>query len=89
MGGGFPNTELRSLTDVRVMEFFDFITLDDGEAPVECLLEHIEGKRSIEQLKRTFALVDGAVKYIDNSGCKDYKQAEVGTPDYSDLLLDD
>ncbi len=88
MGGGFPNTELRSLSDVRVMEFFDFITLDDGEAPVECLIEHIEGKRELSQLKRTFALVDGEVAYIDNSGCKDYKQSEVGTPDYSDLLLD-
>ncbi|TRW24834.1 radical SAM protein [Flavobacterium zepuense] len=88
MGGGFPNTELRSLADVRVMEFFDFITLDDGEAPVECLVEHVEGKRDISQLKRTFALVDGAVKYIDNSGCRDYKQSETGTPDYSDLLLD-
>ena len=89
MGGGFPNTELRSLADVRVMEFFDFITLDDGEAPVECLVEHVSGKRDIEQLKRTFALVDGKIKYIDNSGCRDYKQADVGTPDYSDLLLDD
>ena len=88
MGGGFPNTELRSLTDVRVMEFFDFITLDDGEAPVECLIEHIEGKRTVDQLKRTFALVDGKVQYIDNSGCRDYKQSDVGTPDYSDLLLD-
>lgn len=89
MGGGFPNTELRSLADVRVMEFFDFITLDDGEAPVECLVEHVSGKRDIEQLKRTFALVDGKIKYIDNSGCRDYKQADVGTPDYSDLLLDE
>ncbi|AWH86839.1 radical SAM protein [Flavobacterium album] len=89
MGGGFPNTELRSLSDVRVMEFFDFITLDDGEAPIECLIEHIDGKRDISQLKRTFALVDGQIKYIDNSGFKDYKQSEVGTPDYSDLLLDD
>jgi hypothetical protein len=88
MGGGFPNTELRSLGDARVMEFFDFITLDDGEAPVECLIEHIEGKRELSQLKRTFTLVDGEVAYIDNSGCKDYKQFEVGTPDYSDLLLD-
>ncbi len=35
MGGGFPNTELRSLSDARVFEFFDFITLDDGEVPVE------------------------------------------------------
>lgn len=89
MGGGFPNTELRSLTDTRVFEFFDFITLDDGEAPVECLVEHLEGKRNLNELKRTFALVDGNVTYIDNSGCRDYKQSEVGTPDYSDLLLDD
>lgn len=88
MGGGFPNTELRSLTDARVMEFFDFITLDDGEAPIECLIEYIDGKRELSELKRTFALVDGAIKYIDNSGCRDYKQAEVGTPDYSDLPLD-
>ncbi|WP_294824865.1 radical SAM protein [uncultured Flavobacterium sp.] len=88
MGGGFPNTELRSLTDKRVMEFFDFITLDDGEAPIECLIEHIEGRREVSALKRTFTLVDGEIKYIDNSGCKDYKQSEVGTPDYSDLLLD-
>ena len=89
MGGGFPNTELRSLTDTRVMEFFDFITLDDGEAPVECLVEHLEGKRDVNQLKRTFTLIEGKVTYIDNSGCRDYKQSEVGTPDYSDLLLDD
>lgn len=88
MGGGFPNTELRSLSDVRVMEFFDFITLDDGEAPIECLIQHIEGRRNMSQLKRTFVLADGKVGYIDNSGCKDYKQAEVGTPDYSGLLLD-
>lgn len=88
MGGGFPNTELRSLADARVMEFFDFITLDDGEAPLECLIEYIEGRREIGQLKRAFALVGGAVKYIDNSSCKDYKQADVGTPDYSGLLLD-
>ena len=86
----FPgNTELRSLTDARVMEFFDFITLDDGEAPLECLVEHLDGNREAEALKRTFTLVEGKVTYIDNSGCKDYKQSEVGTPDYSDLLLDD
>jgi hypothetical protein len=88
MGGGFPNTELRSLSDARVMEFFDFITLDDGEAPIECLVEYVEGRRELSQLKRTFALTNGAVHYIDNSGCRDYKQADVGTPDYSDLLLD-
>ena len=89
MGGGFPNTELRSLTDTRVMEFFDFITLDDGEAPLECLIEYLEGKRELSGLKRTFTHVDGSIKYIDNSGCRDYKQSDVGTPDYSDLPLQD
>ncbi|OIQ15791.1 MAG: radical SAM protein [Flavobacterium sp. MedPE-SWcel] len=88
MGGGFPNTELRSLSDVRVMEFFDFITLDDGEAPIECLVEHIEGKRDASELKRTFILANGEVTYIDNSGRSDYKQAQVGTPDYVGLPLE-
>jgi len=88
MGGGFPNTELRSLSDKRVFEFFDFITLDDGEIPIENLIEHLEGKRDILNLKRTFALIDDQVKYLNNSTCRDYKQSEVGTPDYSDLLLD-
>jgi hypothetical protein len=58
MGGGFPNTELRSVSDVRVFEFFDFICLDDGEAPVEHLCEYLDGKLSLNDLKRTFAMVD-------------------------------
>jgi hypothetical protein len=88
MGGGFANTELRSLTDKRVFEFYDFITLDDGEAPVENLFQFIEGKKNITELKRTFTLIDGELQYINNTACTDYKQGQVGTPDYSDFLLD-
>ena len=88
MGGGFANTELRSLSDERVFEFWDFVCLDDGEAPIENILQYIEGQRDIQDLKRTFCLIDGKVNYINNSTCKDYKQSEVGTPDYSDLYLD-
>ena len=88
MGGGFPNTELRSLSDPRVFEFLDFITLDDGEAPVENLVRFIEGQISREELKRTFVWLDGKVVYVDNKACSDYRQGQVGTPDYSDLLLD-
>ncbi|MFB6456312.1 B12-binding domain-containing radical SAM protein [Chitinophaga sp. Hz27] len=89
MGGGFPNTELRSLSDARVFEFIDFITLDDGEAPVENLIQYIQGNKTQEELKRTFLLQDGKVAYINNTSCHDYKQSQVGTPDYSDLLLND
>ena len=88
MGGGFANTELRSLSDPRVFEFYDFITLDDGEAPVENLLGFVEGTKTMDELKRTFTLVNGVVTYINNKETKDYRQGEVGTPDYSDLLLD-
>lgn len=88
MGGGFANTELRSLSDARVFEFYDFITLDDGEAPLELLIEHLDGKRSLQELKRTFTCINGQVTYINNTSCGDYKQGQVGTPDYSDFLLD-
>ncbi|MFV5688232.1 B12-binding domain-containing radical SAM protein [Flavobacterium sp. ZT3R25] len=91
MGGGFPNTELRSLSDARVFDFFDYITLDDGEVPVEELISNIESRNfgtDYNSYKRTFLLEDGKVVYKNNSLKHDYKQSQVGTPDYSDLLLD-
>ena len=90
MGGGFPNTELRSVSDTRVFDFFDYITLDDGELPIELLVSHCmdtEAKDGDAMLKRTFLKKDGAVFYNNISSKPDYKQSDVGTPDYSDLLL--
>ena len=91
MGGGFPNTELRSVSDVRVFEFFDFITLDDGELPIELLADHVLARfpeTETPPMKRTFHLENGAVVYNDRSKKADYNQPQVGTPDYSDLHLD-
>lgn len=89
LGGGFANTELRSVTDVRVFDYIDFITLDDGEAPVEQLMKYAEGLIPVADLKRTLLLQNGAVAYINNSSCRDYKQTELGTPDYTGLPLQD
>jgi hypothetical protein len=88
MGGGFPNTELRSLKEPRVFDYFDFITLDDGEAPIEQILKYINKEIEQNELKRTWLMHEDQVSYIDQGLCKDYKQADTGTPDYSDLLLD-
>jgi radical SAM superfamily enzyme YgiQ (UPF0313 family) len=88
MGGGFANTELRSLMDPRVFEFYDFITLDDGETPIELLIKHIDGKIEVQDLKRCFTLLNGVVTYINGSIQPDYKQHQLGTPDYEDLWLD-
>ena len=96
MGGGFPNTELRSISDTRVFEFIDFITLDDGELPIECLVNYITQSSDYKNnhqlksaiLKRTFTLLEGKVEYVNNESRNDYPQANTGTPDYSDLILD-
>lgn len=87
MGGGFPNTELRSLTDPRVFDYFDFITLDDGELPIELLAQYVLNEHAEGTFKRTFLLEEGKVVFKNNSPRSDYKQQDVGTPDYSDLLL--
>jgi hypothetical protein len=89
MGGGYPNTELRSLKEPRVFDYVDYIVLDDGEAPIRLLLEHLEGKRPINELKRTFVRIDSEVKFLNNSAVKDIAQRDTGTPDYSDLKLRD
>ena len=91
MGGGFPNTELREIKDQRVFEFFDFITLDDGEIPLELLCENVFGhfgQSEESQYKRTFLIENQEVVYKNNSKRHDYKQSDIGTPDYTDLKLD-
>lgn len=87
MGGGFPNTELRNVKDPRVFEFFDYITLDDGELPIELLYNNTIAYHPKPVFKRTFLLENGKVTYCNNTTQKDYKQSEVGTPDYTDLPL--
>lgn len=88
LGGGFANTELRSLEAPEVFDYVDFISLDDGEAPLEQLVLYINGQVSATHLKRTFLRKEGKVIFVDNKQCADYAQAKTGTPDYSDLPLD-
>ncbi|EAS19140.1 radical SAM domain protein [Flavobacteria bacterium BBFL7] len=87
-GGGFANTELRSITDVRVFEFIDYISLDDGELPLELVVNDVIKSEEQRVFKRTFIVEKDKVVYKNNSTASDYKQSQVGTPDYSDLLLD-
>ncbi|SEL21500.1 Radical SAM superfamily enzyme YgiQ, UPF0313 family [Roseateles sp. YR242] len=54
LGGGFVNTELRELTETRLFDYVDFVTLDAGERPLLALLEHLAGRRGPQRLVRTF-----------------------------------
>jgi len=87
LGGGYVNTELRELKEARVFDYFDYVTLDDGEQPILALLEHLEGKRPRLNLLRTFARVDGDVRYF-TSGEPDIPFDAVGTPTWDGLPLD-
>ena len=87
LGGGFVNTELRELAEPRVFDYFDYVTLDDGERPLLALLEHLAGKRPQEKLVRTFLRERGAVRHID-AGEPDIPFAETGTPTWDGLPLD-
>ena len=88
LGGGYVNTELRELSDPRVFEFVDYITLDSGERPLLALIDHLEGKRSIDRLVRTFICNDKKeVRYI-NWPELDIPFEEVGTATWDGLPLD-
>ena len=87
LGGGFVNTELRGLEDPRVFDFFDFVCLDAGERPLLSILKHLQEKRPVEKLTRTFFRGEnGRVKY-SGAGDQDIPFADTGRPTYEGLPL--
>ena len=88
LGGGFINTELRSLKDPRIFEFVDFITMDDGERPLLSLLEYLNNQKSIHQLYRTYRLENNQVTLTSDKAQHDIPHKNTGTPSYEGLPLD-
>ena len=96
LGGGYVNTELRGLTDPRVFDFVDYITLDDGERPLLALLEHLRQQRasgaasgaSAGGLFRTFVRESGQVVLKSNPKLHDIPHRDTGVPTYDGLPLD-
>lgn len=88
LGGGYVNTELRELSEPRIFDFVDFITLDSGERPLLALLDHLAGKRSVERLVRTFIRnANNQVQYL-NWQEPDIPFEKVGTATWDGLPLD-
>jgi len=85
LGGGYCNTELRTLNEPRVFDYFDFVTLDAGEKPLLALIEHLGGKRPLEQLVRTYTR---QLHFVDHKEA-DIPFSESGTPTYDGLPLND
>ena len=89
LGGGYVNTELRELAEPRVFDFFDYISLDDGERPLLCLLERLRAPTDpTKTLLRTFRRVDDAVRLESDPRHHDIPHRDTGTPTYEGLPLD-
>ena len=88
LGGGYVNTELRQLNEPRVFDYFDYITLDDGERPLLRLLEVLSGQGPRENLFRTFVREEGRVVLKTNTKTHDIPHKDIGTPTYDGLPLD-
>jgi len=86
LGGGWVNTELRSLREPRVFDYFDYVTLDDGERPLLNLLTRLRGGDA--PLVRTYLRRKGAVVLETDPNSHDFAQKDTGIPTYDGLPLD-
>lgn len=85
-GGGFANTEWRQLQEPRIFDYCDFITLDDGEIPLQ-QIGLLLSKQS-DKLVRTYCRNDkGEVTYSGN-GSENVDFASQSAPDFEGLPLD-
>ena len=84
LGGGYCNTELRAMSEPRVFDYFDFVTLDAGERPLLALVEHLQGTRPLDRLVRTYT----SERYVDFKE-PDIAFSDSGAPTYAGLPLDD
>jgi len=89
-GGGYVNTELRELQEPQVFDYFDFITLDDGEAPVLAIAEWLQdGRKNNDRFLRTFRRSkEGTVEFVSDKSLHDVPFRDTPTPSYKGLPLD-
>ena len=94
MGGGYINTELRSLSDPRIFDYTDFITLDHGERPLLKIIEHLENpgtRNPTPRLERTFFRKNNRVCFSpehQSSRPTSLIPSSPVTPQFSGLPLD-
>lgn len=86
IGGGFVNTEWRQLSDERVFDYCDFITVDDGELPLQRIAKWLQGGCCERDLVRTmWRRDDGTVVW---ERMNDNAVVENGEPDFGGLPLE-
>jgi hypothetical protein len=79
LGGGFVNTELRSLSDPRLFDDLDYVTYDDGEVPLLRIVQKAA-------LVRTRVRRRGRVVWQDDATAPVLRHRDRPAPDFAPLL---
>ncbi|MDY3979488.1 MAG: cobalamin-dependent protein [Tidjanibacter sp.] len=76
IGGGYPTTELRAMTDRTIFNYVDYVVLDDGELA----LERIAGGGGLIHTYSAEGYTEGDGSHISHSdrGCPDYSGLDMG-----------
>jgi radical SAM superfamily enzyme YgiQ (UPF0313 family) len=87
LGGGYINTELRNLEDARLFEFIDYLVFDDGQKPLELILNHLSGKILESDLLRTWTARQGQIIQFNSKMHHDVPFKKTPGPTYVGLSL--
>ncbi len=87
LGGGYVNTELREIRTSKILDYTDFIALDDGEAPLLRILEHLQGLYSKTELIRTYTAQDQGIQLIAGDSKENIAWKDRGDPDYTGIQV--
>jgi radical SAM superfamily enzyme YgiQ (UPF0313 family) len=84
-GGGFVNTELRELSDIRFFDYIDYLVFDDGELPFQRLIENLNGEK--KELVRTWKRQKNKIIKSENT-TENVPFKKITGPTYVGLKLD-
>lgn len=84
IGGGYVNTELRYLSEIRLFDFIDYLIFDDGEIPLHNILSNIINNKA-ELLIRTWQKLDNEIVKWNFDSKINHSFSESTTPNYDDI----
>ena len=88
IGGGFANTEWRTLSEKRIFKYTDYITLDDGELPLLRIAQLLENKITANNLVRTYYIEKDNITYSHNDD-ENLAFADTPSPNFEGLDMNE
>jgi len=85
IGGGYPTTELRSLSDTRIFDYTDYIILDDGLSAIHSIAQKHIDKSENAKPTSTWYLDAGELTYTPENKEDVVEFGQLPGPDFSGL----